>query len=75
MIQQGDHYFGQVGLQFTRQRIEQRRRLMMVAVILTGLPVIMVIIIGTDCTMRRLPIPGIPFILWRRAVLAPIMGT
>jgi hypothetical protein len=47
---------------------------MMVAVILTGLPVIMVIIIGTDFTVRRLPIPGIPFILWRRAVLAPIMG-
>ena len=54
MIRQGDHYFGQIRLQFTRQSIERRLRLAMVAVILISLPVIMVIIVGAHFAMRRL---------------------
>jgi hypothetical protein len=54
MIRQGDHYFGQVTLQFTTQSIAQRQRLTMVGVIIIRLAVITVIIVGVHFAMRRL---------------------
>ncbi len=54
MIRQGDHYFGQVQLQFSRQSIERRQRSTIVAVIIIGLPLITVIIVGAHFAMRRL---------------------
>jgi hypothetical protein len=54
MIRQGDHYFGQVRLQFTRQTFARRQRLTLLAVIITGLPVIVVIIVGARFALKRI---------------------
>jgi hypothetical protein len=54
MIRQGDHYFGQVRLQFTRQPLARRQRLTLLAVLITGLPVIGVIIVGARFALKRI---------------------
>ena len=53
MIRQGDHYFGQVRLQFTRQTLAKRQRLTLLAVVIIGLPVIVVIIVGAYFALKR----------------------
>jgi hypothetical protein len=53
MIRQGDHYFGQVRLQFTRQTIEERERETVLTVVVAGVPVIAVIIVGARFALKR----------------------
>ncbi len=57
MIRQGDHYFGQVRLQFSRQTIKQRPRETILAVVLVGVPSIVIIIVAArfflKCFLER----------------------